>query len=59
MTPTDVERIYEAMAGAIDAAGPGQAEVMLARLALALAHELGDAERALALIAACGGARAG
>lgn len=53
MNPVEVERMYEAIAGAIDAVGPGRAEVYLAKLALALAHESGDARRALELVALC------
>jgi Protein of unknown function (DUF2783) len=40
---TDLERIYEKLAGAIDRAGPERESLMLAKLALALANRLGDA----------------
>lgn len=53
MNPVEVERIFDAIAGAVDAVGPGRGEVYLAKLALALAHELGDARRALELVALC------
>lgn len=38
----DLERVYEALAGAIDKVGPGRESVMLAKLTLVLAHRLGD-----------------
>ncbi|WP_300436313.1 hypothetical protein [uncultured Mameliella sp.] len=50
MTQAELERIYEAMAKAIDAVGPDQSEVFLARLALALAEDLDQPERALEVI---------
>ena len=53
MTQANLETVYEAMARAVDAVGPAQAELYLAKLALALADELGDADRALAAIAEC------
>jgi len=54
MTPGEFETVYEAMAEAIDAVGPEHSEVFLAKLCLALAHELGDGGKALELIADCG-----
>jgi hypothetical protein len=38
----DLEQAYEALAEAIDSAGPGQEALFLAKLALTLAHRLGD-----------------
>lgn len=40
----DLERVYERLAAAIDQVGPERESVMLAKLALALAHRLGDAD---------------
>lgn len=53
MTQDDLEQVYEALAQAIDRAGPEQAQVYLAKLALALAEELGDGARVQAVIAEC------
>lgn len=39
----DLERIYEKLAMAIDRVGPDRENLMLAKLAMALAHRLGDA----------------
>ena len=49
MNPRDVETVYEALAKGVDAAGP-RSELFLAKAALLLARELGDAARAMALI---------
>lgn len=49
MSARDVETIYEALALGVDAAGP-EAEKFLAKAALLLARELGDAARAVSLI---------
>ena len=38
----DLERVYEKVAAAIDVVGPERESVLLAKLALALAHHLGD-----------------
>ncbi len=51
MNVADLEAVYEAVAKAIDAAGPNGSEVFLAKLVLLLAREIGDAERVLALVA--------
>lgn len=40
-----LEAVYDALAGAIDQAGPGKAELMLVKLALLNAQALGDATR--------------
>lgn len=53
MTATSLEPVYDALAQAIDAVGPRDAEVFLAKLCLALAHELDDEGKALATIAEC------
>ncbi len=41
-TPEQLERMYEALAVAIDRAGPDDEALFLARLALALGQALGD-----------------
>lgn len=38
----DLERVYERLAAAIDTAGSERESVMLTKLALSLAHRLGD-----------------
>ncbi len=48
----DIEAAYDAMAQAIDAAGEAREVQFFSRLALLLAHELGDIERFRAAIAA-------
>ena len=50
MTPTDVERVYDALAEKIDAIGPAKSELFLAKLALLLAHDIDDVGRVLTLI---------
>lgn len=47
----DLERIYEALADAIDRTGREREAVMLARLVLLLAQDSADPERVLARIA--------
>jgi hypothetical protein len=42
MPPGDFETAYETLAAAIDLAGPEREALFLTRLALVLAHELGD-----------------
>ena len=39
----DLEAVYDALATAIDQAGPGRAELLLVKLALLNAQALGDA----------------
>jgi hypothetical protein len=51
MPVEDLDETWEALAGALDAAGP-RSERFLAKLALLLAHELGDAARMRELIRA-------
>lgn len=59
MTQAELERVYEAMAEAIDDVGPDQSEVFLARLALALAEDLNQPDRALQVIGECKAALTG
>ena len=58
MTPTlpfaDLERAYEAMAHAIDRAGPEKEAVFLAKLVLTLAHRMGDIDTFIDAIAIAG-----
>jgi hypothetical protein len=44
MPADDFEAAYEALAMAIDAAGPEREALFLTRLALVLGHQLGDVE---------------
>ncbi|WP_417677282.1 hypothetical protein [Roseibium sp.] len=53
MTSEEFETFYEAMAEAIDAIAPEYTEVFLAKLCLAFGREIGESEKALALIADC------
>jgi hypothetical protein len=50
MTPTDVERVYDAIAETLDTVGTEKSELFLAKLALLLSNELGDVEQVLSLI---------
>ena len=59
MTSAEFESVYEAIAKAIDKVGSANAEVYLAKLALALAHELDDGASALKIIAECTSALTG
>jgi hypothetical protein len=47
-----LEATYDHLAEAIDAAGPDRSELMLVKLCLLLAQDLGDADRVQALIQA-------
>lgn len=50
LSPADLESLYERLARALDGVDPGEEGVLLAKLALALAREMGDTaafERAL------------
>ncbi|MBN9428071.1 MAG: DUF2783 domain-containing protein [Burkholderiales bacterium] len=49
----ELEIVYDELAVAIDEAGPQRESVFLAKLALSLAQELGDAARVSALIRDC------
>ena len=51
MTPRDVEVVYEALARQLDAIGSEKRELFLAKLALLLAHDLGNAAHACTRIA--------
>ena len=46
----DLEATYDRLAEAVDAAGPERSELMLAKLVLLLAQELGDADRVAILL---------
>lgn len=52
MTFEGLEAFYEALAEAIDLAGPDERELFLTRLALLLANEFQDPDRAIAMISA-------
>ncbi|MFM8768918.1 MAG: DUF2783 domain-containing protein [Rubrivivax sp.] len=47
----DLETVYDLLAQAIDCAPEGRSELMLTKLALLLAQELGDLPRVEALVA--------
>lgn len=49
----ELEGFYDVLAQAIDASGPDRETVFLAKLALRLAHELGDGARLATLVAEC------
>jgi hypothetical protein len=49
---TPIDRLWERLADAIDAAGPDKELLFLCKLALLLGHEIGDADRVETLIAA-------
>jgi hypothetical protein len=52
LSPEALERIFARLSEAVDRAGtPGQAQLMLARLALLFAGEISDEARVLDLIA--------
>jgi hypothetical protein len=48
----DLEQVYDALATAIDAAGPGKSELFLVKLALLNANALGDVAAFEAQVAA-------
>jgi hypothetical protein len=48
----DIESVFETLAETIDTVGPERTPRFLAKAALALAHELGDPARAVAIIEA-------
>lgn len=50
MTPVELEEIYEALADKIDDVPSDKRELFLAKLALLLVQELGDASRMTAII---------
>ena len=51
LTLSDLESVYDLLAEAIDQAPPGRLELMLTKLAVLLAQELGDRSRVEALVA--------
>lgn len=50
MSETTLEDVYAALAEGIDRHGPEKSEMFLAKVALLMADEIGDPERALSLI---------
>jgi hypothetical protein len=50
LTLPALETTYDHLAEAIDAAGPDKSELMLVKLCLLLAQDVGDADRVAALI---------
>lgn len=50
MIPTDVETVYNALAEKLDTVDPEKRALFLAKLALLLSHDLGDAPRVLSRI---------
>ncbi len=50
LTITQLEKVYDTLAQAIDQAGPDHAEVFLTKLSLLMANALGDAELVAALV---------
>ncbi|MEN8660620.1 hypothetical protein [Lentibacter algarum] len=52
MKPADLEIVYEDLATTLDATKAEKRELLLAKLALLLVHDLGDAARAREHIAA-------
>lgn len=50
MNQSDLERLYDVLAQAIDEAGPEKSELFLAKLALLLADALDDAGKACQLV---------
>lgn len=51
MNPAQVEQVYDALAQTLDTVGAEKSELFLAKLALLLAREVGDPDRACTLIA--------
>ena len=52
LTIPELEQVYDQLAQAIDRAGPERSELLLVKLALLAAREIGEAPRFAALIAA-------
>lgn len=50
MNREDIESAYDALAQQIDRVGAAKTELYLAKLALLMAQEIGDVEKALACI---------
>jgi hypothetical protein len=52
-TFSDLEKVYERLAAAIDQAGPDKSEVFLAKLVLMLAERSGETAQTLQAIETC------
>lgn len=50
MSPSELEQVYEALAVTIDRFDEATAQIFLAKLALLMAHRIGDADVVLACI---------
>jgi hypothetical protein len=50
MDASDIEALWEALAEAVDQAGPEREALFLAKLALLLGREVGDLDRVRALL---------
>jgi len=50
MNQLDLETVYERLATAIDQSGEEKSALMLAKLSLLMARDIGNADRVLALI---------
>ena len=50
MNQLDLETVYERLATAIDQSGEDKSALMLAKLSLLMARDIGNADRVLALI---------
>lgn len=53
MTQDEFETVYETLANGIDAVGPDRSEIYLAKIALALAEQLGNPVDCLSTIEEC------
>lgn len=51
LTIPGLEQVYDHLATAIDAVGPEKTELFLVKLALLMAHAIGDEQRVTGLIA--------
>jgi hypothetical protein len=54
MSTMEIERVYDLIAEGIDKAGTGKSELFLAKLSLALANLVGDAEQVANAVSAAG-----
>lgn len=50
LTIAELEQVYDALAQAIDQAGPDHSEVFLTKLSLLMANALGDAAQVATLV---------
>lgn len=50
MTQADLEAVYETLAEAVDSVRPEKRELLLAKIALLLAHDLNDAGKVRARV---------